>query len=755
MTKSKAKIRGRIVKPGADQEPPSGSAPPLAWLVNRLQTDDNNQPLMQGIFSNYNDDIVVEIDQDTLVGRTDPERGPAQSITVEAPLWLRDGTLGTDATGTGGGGEQGPPGPEGPQGPPGPEGPAGASSSMWLYRFDSSTSYNDPGAGRYRQNQTAPSTVTALYIDRLTQDGLDPTNVFTLATLDDEFIIQERGMASRYQTWRLLGPATMVGGDWFEVPVEFVSAQGAPFSNNNEVTFLLRTRGQPGPVGPQGPIGPVGPQGPQGFQGTKGDTGNTGPVGPQGAQGNVGPQGQQGVAGPKGDQGDQGVQGNPGATGAKGDKGDQGNIGPTGNTGSQGPQGLIGPEGPQGDTGDIGPEGPQGEPGPEGPQGEPGPAGSGSGDVSSTLTLTAGAGLTGGGDLSANRTFSVGAAAGINVTADAVGLTIPVAAVHGGTGQMDYAVGDVLYAQTTTTLAKLIAAATGNVLLSGTAPSWGKVGLTTHVSGTLPIASGGTGTATGISAATQTALDLKAPLASPAFTGTPTGVSKAHVGLGNVDNTSDANKPVSTAQAAADALRVLKAGDVMTGPLVMPNSGTAAATSINFGSATVGMYGNAAALFFSTGSTQRLAIGTTSIAAGIPIALPADAASNLHAVPLQQMNTALALKEDKTNKGVANGYASLDAGSKVPASQLPSYVDDVLEFANLAAFPGTGSTGIIYVALDTNKIYRWSGSVYVEISPSPGSTDAVPEGSTNLYFIRPREPPLPRPCRACLAAQVL
>jgi hypothetical protein len=94
--------------------------------------------------------------------------------------------------------------------------------------------------------------------------------------------------------------------------------------------------------------------------------------------------------------------------------------------------------------------------------------------------------------------------------------------------------------------------------------------------------------------------------------------------------------------------------------------------------------------------------------------------------------------EISINKGVANGYASLDATAKVPAAQLPSYVDDVVEYANLAAFPATGSTGIIYVALDTNKIYRWSGSVYVEISPSPGSTDAVPEGSVNLYYTEAR-----------------
>lgn len=69
-------------------------------------------------------------------------------------------------------------------------------------------------------------------------------------------------------------------------------------------------------------------------------------------------------------------------------------------------------------------------------------------------------------------------------------------------------------------------------------------------------------------------------------------------------------------------------------------------------------------------------------------------------------------------KGAANGYASLDANGLVPANQLPSYVDDVLEFADLASFPGTGETGKIYVAIDTGKTYRWGGSVYAEISPS-------------------------------------
>lgn len=53
---------------------------------------------------------------------------------------------------------------------------------------------------------------------------------------------------------------------------------------------------------------------------------------------------------------------------------------------------------------------------------------------------------------------------------------------------------------------------------------------------------------------------------------------------------------------------------------------------------------------------------------------------------------------------------------KVPADQLPSYVDDVLEYAGLDAFPDPGETSKIYVALDTNNVYRWSGSNYIEIS---------------------------------------
>ena len=74
--------------------------------------------------------------------------------------------------------------------------------------------------------------------------------------------------------------------------------------------------------------------------------------------------------------------------------------------------------------------------------------------------------------------------------------------------------------------------------------------------------------------------------------------------------------------------------------------------------------------------------------------------------------------ENPANKGVANGYAGLDASGKVVASQLPSFVDDVLEYTAKVNFPATGESGKIYVDLTTNIVYRWSGSAYVEISSS-------------------------------------
>lgn len=83
----------------------------------------------------------------------------------------------------------------------------------------------------------------------------------------------------------------------------------------------------------------------------------------------------------------------------------------------------------------------------------------------------------------------------------------------------------------------------------------------------------------------------------------------------------------------------------------------------------------------------------------------------------------------RTEMGVANGVATLGADGKVPSGQLPSYVDDVLEYENKASLPAKGETGKIYVEKDTNLTYRWSGSAYVEISASL----ALGETSSTAY----------------------
>lgn len=103
-----------------------------------------------------------------------------------------------------------------------------------------------------------------------------------------------------------------------------------------------------------------------------------------------------------------------------------------------------------------------------------------------------------------------------------------------------------------------------------------------------------------------------------------------------------------------------------------------------------------------------------------------------------EINTQLGISDDslhkeltnfKNTKGKANGLASLDDSGKVPSTQLPSYVDDVLEFTQLDQLPKPGELGKIYVVTSTNLQYRWSGSDYVEISKSL----ALGETSSTAY----------------------
>lgn len=150
-------------------------------------------------------------------------------------------------------------------------------------------------------------------------------------------------------------------------------------------------------------------------------------------------------------------------------------------------------------------------------------------------------------------------------------------------------------------------------------------------------------------------------------------ITKANIGLGNVDNTSDLAKPISTAQQTALDAKVDKTTTV---------NGHALSGNVTVTKSDVGL-GNV------TNDAQV----------------------------------------KRSEMGVASGVATLDTTGKVPASQLPSYVDDVLEYTSLAGFPTTGQSGIIYVDLATNKTYRWGGTDYVEISASL----ALGETSSTAY----------------------
>ena len=143
----------------------------------------------------------------------------------------------------------------------------------------------------------------------------------------------------------------------------------------------------------------------------------------------------------------------------------------------------------------------------------------GSGDVaeigSSSFMLEASTGFLRQADAAAARS-TLGL--GVLATQD----TLSVAT--GGTGQTSYSVGDILYASGTTALSKLAGVATGNALISGginIAPSYGKIGLTTHVSGTLPVANGGTGVTAASTGSGGVVLSTSPTLVTPIL-GTPT-----------------------------------------------------------------------------------------------------------------------------------------------------------------------------------------------------------------------------------------
>lgn len=119
----------------------------------------------------------------------------------------------------------------------------------------------------------------------------------------------------------------------------------------------------------------------------------------------------------------------------------------------------------------------------------------------------------------------------------------------------------------------------------------------------------------------------------------------------------------------------------------------------------------------------------TGNATGSLTALATTAKASLIAA-INEVNTAVLSRIPASEKGTANGVATLDGTGRIPSAQLPGFVDDVLEFANLAALPVTGVTGVLYVTLNDNRVYRWTGSVYVEVSAGAGGGVTAFNGRT-------------------------
>ena len=260
-----------------------------------------------------------------------------------------------------------------------------------------------------------------------------------------------------------------------------------------------------------------------------------------------------------------------------------------------------------------------------------------------------------------------------------------VGAVYGGTGLTSYAVGDLLYADTTTSLAKLADVAVGNALISGgvgSAPSWGKIGLATHVSGTLPVASGGTGV-TSSTGSGSVVLSNSPSLVTPAL-GTPAS--------GDLTNCTFPTLNQNTTGSAGSVANALTAG-----------------TGVTYSSGTT--YNGSAAITISIGQ----AVSTSS---NVTFASVSDTAGNLRSLPLNSQTSAYVVAATDNGKFISITTGGVTINNSVMSAGMV-----------VTIYNNSGSSQTI--TQGSGVTLQWAG----QSSSSTGNRTLGLYGMATVYFL--------------------
>ena len=321
-------------------------------------------------------------------------------------------------------------------------------------------------------------------------------------------------------------------------------------------------------------------------------------------------------------------------------------------------------------------------------------------------------GGTGATTASGARTNLGAAASGANSDITSLtGLTTPLAETEGGTGYGSYTTGDILYASSSTTLARLNDVATGNALISGgvgVAPSYGKIGLTTHVSGTLPVANGGTGATTltgylvgnGTSAVTAVSTIPNAGLTNSSIT-----IGSTSVALGASTSTLAGLTTVTVTQDPTTSLQLSTKQYVDNQVATVSNTtfhaASAAATTANL----TATYNNGTA-----------GVGATLTNSGVQAAFAVDGYT-------ASLNDRILVKDQTT--GAQNGIYTVTTVGTILTNWVLTRATDF----------NTVGTGPNYIETGASTFVN-GGTTYGSTSWVMNTTGTITVGSTSLVWVQ-------------------